>query len=77
MANSIVFPADPFEPRKVDTEFRDEARLVTDLGGHIILVDHTELENGFFVGKNILTKAKAEEYRNKLSILRQVVLSVI
>lgn len=62
MANSIVFPADPFEPRKVDAEFQHEARLVEELGGHVILVDHTELENGFFVGKNILTKAKATEY---------------
>lgn len=62
MANSIVFPADPFEPRKVDEEFQHEARLVKEIGGQVILVDHTELENGIFVGKNILTKAKAQEY---------------
>jgi hypothetical protein len=62
MAKSIVFPADPFETRQVDEEFRKEARFVEELGGKIILVDHTELENEFFVGKNILTKAKAQEY---------------
>lgn len=64
MANSIVFPADPFEPRKVDAEFQYEAHIVEGLGGRVVLVDHTELENGFFVGKNILTKAKASEYTN-------------
>ena len=64
MANSIVFPADPFEPRKVDAEFQYEAHIVERLGGKVILVDHTELENGFFVGKNILAKAKANEYSN-------------
>jgi hypothetical protein len=67
MASSIIFPADPFEPHKVDAEFQHEARLVEKLGGHVILVDHTELENGFFVGKKILTKAKAKEYTNALT----------
>lgn len=62
MVSSIVFPADPFEPRKVDAEFRRESLLVQELGGRIILVDHTELEDGFFVGRNILTKAQATEY---------------
>lgn len=62
MANSIVFPADPFEHRKVDSEFQHEAEIVSELGGKIILVDHTELENGIFVGKNILTKVRAKEY---------------
>ena len=64
MANSIVFPADPFEPRKVDEEFRHEANVVEELGGKVVLVDHTELESGSFVGKNVLTKAKASEYSN-------------
>lgn len=70
MAKAIVFPADPFEPRKVDTEFQYEAHLVEKLGGKIILVDHTELENGYFAGKNIITKAKAQEYASATDVER-------
>lgn len=71
MVNAIVFPADPFEPRKVDAEFQHEAQIVVELGGKVILVDHTELENGIFVGKNILTKAKAKEYSSAFSDLER------
>jgi hypothetical protein len=67
MVNAIVFPADPFEHRKVDAEFQHEAQIVAELGGKVILVDHTELENEIFVGKNILTKAKAKEYSSASS----------
>jgi len=62
MPNAIVFPSDPFSPNKVDEEFASEAELVQSLGGRIILVDHTELEQGNFSGKRLMTAAKASEY---------------
>jgi hypothetical protein len=66
MSNAIIFPSDPFNARKVDEEFQIEADLVKTLGGKVVLVDHTELENGNFFAKNLLTAEKASLYDNRL-----------
>lgn len=62
MSNAIVFPSDPFSPNKVDEEFADEAQMVQSLGGSIILVDHTELEQKNFVAKRLMSLAKVSEH---------------
>lgn len=64
MTNAIIFPSDPFNTRKVDEEFTSEAELVKSLGGKVVLVDHTELESGLFVAKNLMTKVNAQAYDN-------------
>ncbi|MFD8707118.1 ATP-grasp domain-containing protein [Kitasatospora sp. NPDC059648] len=43
---SILFPADPLNPRRPDPHFAWEARLVRELGGEHLLVDHDELLAG-------------------------------
>ncbi|MFI9361620.1 ATP-grasp domain-containing protein [Kitasatospora sp. NPDC053057] len=43
---SILFPADPLNPRRPDPHFAWEARLVRELGGEHLLVDHDALLAG-------------------------------
>lgn len=62
MPNVIVFPSDPFNPNRVDEEFAAEAELVQSLGGRIILVDHTELEQENFAAKRLMSPAKVKEH---------------
>lgn len=51
----VIFPADVFNPRAVDEEFRSEADVVRSLGGTVILIDHTELVSGSLVTKTRFT----------------------
>lgn len=62
MNRGIVFPSDPFEPRKVDEEFRAEAEIVKSLGGKVVLVDHTELGNNVFKASNVAKPFELHEY---------------
>ncbi|MFH9351354.1 ATP-grasp domain-containing protein [Kitasatospora sp. NPDC017646] len=43
---SILFPADPLNPRRPDPHFAWEARLIRELGGENLLVDHDALLAG-------------------------------
>ncbi|MBO1419320.1 ATP-grasp domain-containing protein [Streptomyces sp. FH025] len=45
-APSIIFPADPLNPRRPDPHFAWEARLLRELGGEHHLVDHDALLAG-------------------------------
>ena len=47
----VIFPADVFNSRSIDEEFRSEADVVWSLGGEVILIDHTELVAGSLVTK--------------------------
>lgn len=64
MTNCIIFPSDPFDARKVNPEFEEEANIVTSLGGKFALIDHDELENGNFSGRRLLTVQQASDYDN-------------
>ncbi|HSA49094.1 MAG TPA: ATP-grasp domain-containing protein [Yinghuangia sp.] len=46
MANALLFPIDPLNPRRVDSHFAREARAARELGLAVALVDHDALLRG-------------------------------
>lgn len=63
----IIFPSDPFDPHLVDEEFRSEAEIVANLGGKVVLIDHTELVNDAFKAYKVAKPFEVREYESLVS----------